>query len=157
MWESVPEGGPGEGWAELDENGWGALIGWAAGPKNLRRGPAANDSARTVTVTRTDKDGTVTESTEAFTARDRQIVEEGANSYLADAGVEKRPGGFRWFIRLPGQFSAWEELRAAITGAVYASEPQAVHPAEVAPIMKQAMQRLYAGQEYEHSRPRLPH
>jgi hypothetical protein len=29
MWESVPEGGSAEGWVELDENGWGALIGWA--------------------------------------------------------------------------------------------------------------------------------
>lgn len=86
MWESVSEGGPAEGWAELDESGWGALIGWAAGPENLRRGPAVDDSARTVTVTRTDRDGTVAETTEAFTARDRQIVDEEANSYLADAG-----------------------------------------------------------------------
>ena len=50
MWESVPEGGLAEGWVELDENGWGALIGWAAGPENLRRGPV-EDSSRTVTVT----------------------------------------------------------------------------------------------------------
>ena len=81
MWESVPEGGPVEGWAELDENGWGALIGRAAGAENLRRGPAVDDSARTLNVTRTDKDGTVIESTEAFTARDRQIVDEEVNSY----------------------------------------------------------------------------
>jgi hypothetical protein len=144
MWESVPEGGPGEGWAELDENGWGALIGWAAGPEKLRQGPAVDDSARKVTLTRTDKNGTVIETIEAFTAHDRQIVDGEVNSYLADAGVEKRPGGFRWFVRLPSQFSSWEELRAAITGAVYTSEPQVVHPAEIAPIMKQAMQRLYA-------------
>lgn len=57
------EGRPGEGWAELDENGWGALIEWAAGPENLRRGPL-DDSTRTVTVTRTDKDGSVTGSVE---------------------------------------------------------------------------------------------
>jgi hypothetical protein len=103
-----------------------------------------------VTVTRTGRDGTVTESTEAFTARDRQIVDEEVNSYLADAGVEQRPGGFRWFVRLPSQFSSCEEFRAAVTGAVYASEPRVVHPAEIAPIMKQAMQRLYARQEQEH-------
>ena len=144
MWESVPEGGPVEGWAELDENGWEALIGRAAGPENLRRGPAVDDSARTLNVTRTDKNGTVIETIEAFTAHDRQIVDEEVNSYLADAGVKQRPGGFRWFVRLPSQVSTWEELRAAITGAVYASEPQAVHPAQIAPIMKQAMQRLYA-------------
>jgi hypothetical protein len=27
MWESVAEGLPAQGWGELDENGWGALIG----------------------------------------------------------------------------------------------------------------------------------
>ena len=48
MWESVPEGLPAKGWAELDGNGWRALIGWAAGPENLRRRPRQDDSARTV-------------------------------------------------------------------------------------------------------------
>lgn len=66
----------------------------ATGLENLRRGPA-DDSTRTVTVTRTDNDGSVTESVEAFTAGDRRIVDEETNSYLADAGVEKRPGGLR--------------------------------------------------------------
>lgn len=145
MWESIPAGRPDEGWAELDENGWGALIGWAAGPENLRRGPA-DDSNRTVTVTRTGKDGSVTESAEAFTAGDRRTVDDDTNSYLADAGVEKRPGGFRWFVRLPGQFPTWEEFSGAVTGAVYAREPQPSHPAEIAPVMKQAVQRLYSSQ-----------
>ena len=104
MWDSVPEGLPATGWAELDENGWGALIGWAAGPENLRRGPRQDDSARTVAVTRTDRDGNVVKSVEAFTAEDRHIVEEEANAYLAEAGVEQRPPGFRWFVRLPAQF-----------------------------------------------------
>ncbi|KRE44564.1 hypothetical protein ASG92_12920 [Arthrobacter sp. Soil736] len=147
MWESVPAGGPDEGWSDLDENGWGALIGWAAGPENLRRGPLADDSTRTVAVTRQDKDGNVTKSGEPFTAEDRQIVVEAVNSYLADAGVEQRPGGFRWFVRLPGQFSTWEELRAAVTGAVYARERQLAHPRDIAPIMKQEVQRLYGNQE----------
>lgn len=115
MWESVPEGGPVEGWAEHDENGWEALIGPAAGPEKLRIVPAVDNSARTLNVTRTDKNGTVIKTTEAFTAHDRQIVDEEVNSYLADAGVKQRPGGFRWFVRLPSQFSTWEELRAAVT------------------------------------------
>ncbi|WP_374102506.1 DUF5956 family protein [Arthrobacter sp. ISL-65] len=38
--------GSAEGLAELDESGWGALIGWAAGPENLRRGPRQVDTAR---------------------------------------------------------------------------------------------------------------
>ncbi|MDQ0619163.1 DUF5956 family protein [Arthrobacter globiformis] len=152
MWASVPEGRPAKGWAELDENGWGALIGWAAGPENLRRGPLQDDSAGTVAVTRTDKDGNVVEWVEAFTAEDRQIVEEEANAYLAEAGAEQRPLGFRWFVRLPAQFLSWDEFSAAVTRSVYARAPQAVHPSEIAPVMKQAIQRLYAGQEEKHPR-----
>lgn len=146
MWESVPEGGPEDGWAELDENGWGALIGWAAGPENIRRGPLADDSTRTVIVTCIHKDGSITESVEPFTAQDRRTVDEDANSYLADAGVEQRPGGYRWFVRLPAQFSSWQEMSSTITAAVYAGDPKPTHPAAVAPVMKQAVQRLYGRQ-----------
>lgn len=88
-------------------------------------------------------DGHITESAETFTARDRQLVDTDANSYLADAGVEQRPGGFRWFVRLPGHFSTAEEMRAAVTRGVYARFPQPTHPAEIGPIMKQVVQRLY--------------
>ncbi|MGN7250176.1 MULTISPECIES: DUF5956 family protein [unclassified Arthrobacter] len=154
MWESVPEGLPAQGWGELDENGWGALIGWAAGPENLRRGPRQDDSARTVAVARTGTDGSVVESVEAFTAEDRRIVEEEANAYLTDAGVEQRPPGFRWFVRLPAQFFSWDEFSAAVTRSVYAQEPQPVHPSEIAPVMKRSIQRLYAGQQDGDSRPR---
>lgn len=146
MWESVPEGGPEVGWVELDENGWGALMGWAAGPENLRRGPVADDSIRTVTVTCLGRDGSVTESVEPFTAADRRMVDEDANSYLAAAGVGQRPGGFRWFVRLPAQFSTWEDMVSAVTAAVYTYEPRSSHPADVAPAMKQAVQRLYSNQ-----------
>lgn len=63
-------------------------------------------------------------------------------------GVERRPEGFGWFVRLPVQFSTSEELRAAVTGSVYAGDPQLAHQAEIAPVMKHAVQRLYAaGQE----------
>ena len=150
MWDSVPEGLPARGWAELDENGWGALIGWAAGPENLRRGPRQDDSARTVAVTRTDRDGNVVKSVEAFTAEDRHIVEEEANAYLAEAGVEQRPPGFRWFVRLPAQFLSWDEFSAAATRSVYARAPQPINPSEIAPIMKQAIQQLYGGQKDAH-------
>ena len=146
MWESVPEGGPEDGWAELDENGWGALIGWAAGPENLRRVPLVDDSTRTVEVRCIDRDGNVTEFLGPFTAEDHLGVDEDADSYLADAGVEPRPGGYCWFVRLPAQFSSWEEMRGAVTSAVYAVDPRTTHPADVAPVMKQAVQRLYSSE-----------
>jgi hypothetical protein len=39
---------PSASWPELSENGWGALMGWAAGEENLRRHPIS-DAGRTVT------------------------------------------------------------------------------------------------------------
>lgn len=143
-WESVLEDVPGAGWVELDENGWGALIGWVAGAENLRRSPV-DDSARTVAVSRTGPDGVVIEFDEAFTAQDRVIVDESVNSYLVDADAEERPGGFRWFVRLPEQFSSWEDFRGAVTRAVYAGDPKPVHPVDVRSAMERAIQSIYEG------------
>ena len=39
MWRDAQESGPSASWLDLPENGWGALIGWAAGLDNLRRRP----------------------------------------------------------------------------------------------------------------------
>lgn len=144
MWQSVPDHVPDAGWIELDENGWGALIGWVAGPGNLRRSPV-DDSARTVAASKTGPDGAVIEFEEAFTAQDRVIVDESANCYLADAGAAERPGGFRWFIRLPEQFAGREEFLAAITRAVYARDPKPVHPSDVRSAMEQVMPSIYEG------------
>jgi hypothetical protein len=37
MWTDVKEAEISASWVDLTENGWGALIGWAAGLDNLRR------------------------------------------------------------------------------------------------------------------------
>ncbi|WP_371261743.1 DUF5956 family protein [Arthrobacter sp. ov118] len=36
-WGDVQTAGPSASWAELPENGWGALMGWSAGHGNLGR------------------------------------------------------------------------------------------------------------------------
>lgn len=56
MWENVPKSAGTGDWAELDDNGWGALMGWSAGADNLRRTPV-DDTARTVRVTTTGPTG----------------------------------------------------------------------------------------------------
>ena len=94
MWDSVPEGLPARGWAELDENGWGALIGWAAGPENLRRGPRQDDSARTVAVTRTDRGGNVVKSVEAFTAEGPAHRRGGSQCLSGRGRCGAAPSGF---------------------------------------------------------------
>lgn len=144
MWETVPVSEPSPGWVELDDNGWGALIGWVAGAENLRRSPV-DDRARTVTGTRTYPDGSVEEFNVPFTAEDRAIVDESANSYLADAGVEERPGGFRWFLWLPEQFSSWKDFSSTVTRAVYAVDPKPVHPADIRSAMERVLRPLYDG------------
>lgn len=144
MWEAVPEREPGPGWVELDENGWGALVGWVAGAENLRRSPV-DDSARTVTGSRIGRDGSAVDFEVPFTAEDRAIVDESANSYLVDAGAEERPGGFRWFVRLPEQFSSWKDFSSTVTRAVYARDPKPVDPADVRTAMEQAIRPLYEG------------
>lgn len=141
MWDDVPEGVQGDRWAELDDNGWGALIGWYAGVQNLRRQPV-NDTARTILVTRTSVSGTA-QTEEPFSPADRALIDEEANSYLADAGVPPRPDGFTWFIHLPEQFPAWEDFRCAVTEAVYETAPEASHPSEIAPAMRVVVQSYY--------------
>jgi hypothetical protein len=141
MWESVPKGAGTEGWAELDDNGWGALMGWAAGAENLRRAPVDN-TARTVRVTTTGPTG-VRKTEEAFTAEDRLSVDEDANSYLADAGALQRPNGFTWYIRLPQRFATWEDFRRTVIREVHTQEPSAIHPAEIAPVMRRVIRGLY--------------
>jgi hypothetical protein len=141
MWESVPEGAGTEGWAELDDNGWGALMGWSAGAENLRRTPV-DDTARTVQVTTTGPTG-VSKAEAAFTAEDRLSVDEDANSYLADAGAPRRPNGFTWHIRLPQRFAAWEDFRQTVIKEVHTQAPIAIHPTEIAPVMRRVVRNLY--------------
>jgi hypothetical protein len=141
MWTKVADGVNDDGWVELDDNGWGALIGWAAGEQNLRRVPV-DDTARSILVSRTDARGTV-QAEEPFTPADRESIDADANSYLAEAGVPPRPGGFAWFIRLPQRFSSWEQFSRAVTGAVSTTAPDATHPSSIAPVMHDVVRGLY--------------
>ena len=50
MWSEVQEADLSASWAELSENGWGALMGRASGQDSLRRRPTS-DAGRTVTGT----------------------------------------------------------------------------------------------------------
>ena len=41
-WGDVQTAGPSASWAQPPENGWGAPIGWSAGPGNLGRRPSSD-------------------------------------------------------------------------------------------------------------------
>lgn len=88
------------GWAELEENGWGTLLAWAARPENTGRFPAT-DEGRTVRV-ECERGGVIAGPwLEAFTPEDRDGIEQDINFFITDAGVPARPRGFTWFLRVP--------------------------------------------------------
>lgn len=109
-WDEVQALGEPDGWAEVSENGWGALLAWAAGPENTRRHPTTDDGRTIRTIV--ERPGQPPEfSTEPFTEVDRDLIEEGVNTYLEDAGVPPRPPGYTWYIRVwPPSLTAAEFL-----------------------------------------------
>jgi len=98
-WNSHEFNAPQPGWVEVDETGWAAIKLWCAGSDNRARAPR-DDRGRVVLVICDSKDGR-TESFEPFTAEDLHVIEEGIDSYLADAGLPPLPHGYRWFLRIP--------------------------------------------------------
>ena len=93
MWSDVQESEPSASWLDLPENGWGALIGWAAGLDNLRRRPSS-DAGRTITGY-TERGGKQQPFEEPFTAADRQGIDDDIDRYLRDAGLPPRPRASR--------------------------------------------------------------
>lgn len=63
-----------------------------------------------------DRDGNVTEFLEPFTAEDRRMVDEDANSYLADAGVDSRASAQNVGSRLDCGGNTGCEYGTAATG-----------------------------------------
>lgn len=143
--EQVPETRPGPGWLLTTENGWGMLAAWVVGTSNVRRVPV-DDTGRTVHVGRHDRTGVVTAEEVAFTATDRQIVEESIEEFLQAAGVPVPPRGWSWWIRRPvgleddRQF--WSHLNHRADRQITSPAP---HPAEYVPAMHSALAPFYNG------------
>lgn len=127
------------GWVEVSENGWGALIAWAAGPENLRRTPRS-DEGRTVRASCTTG-GTTREWTEPFTAEDRRSVDDSINEFLLDAAIPAQPPGYVWFIRVPPHFSSADAFLGAVNAKMNAGDSRP--PAELARAACRAMDHFY--------------
>ena len=89
MWDSYPIGDRPLGWIELNENGWGAIAAWFAGPENVVREPMGERSDL-VRVTCETADGTSSCWTETITGEVVQDIEDGIDSYLRDSGLPAR-------------------------------------------------------------------
>lgn len=142
MWSDVQEGGPSASWVELPENGWGALLGWAAGSENLRRSPSS-DVGRTVTGYIEDANGR-TPFEEPFTAADRKVVDDDIDMYLGAAGVPPRPRGFVWMIRVPDGHASPEAFLADVDSTVLRAADSVTHPMQLLPVFADVLRNFYA-------------
>ena len=142
MWSDVQEAEPSASWVELPENGWGALMGWAAGTENLRR-HLSSDAGRTVTGY-TEHAGERQYFEEPFTAADRQGVDDDINAYLQDAGLPPRPSGFAWLIRVPDGHASPDAFLADVDSAILRATEGTVHPKQLRPIFEAVLRGFYA-------------
>ncbi|MGO4383431.1 DUF5956 family protein [Specibacter sp. RAF43] len=127
-------------WAVLDENGWGAMIGWAAGG-DLARRPLA-DEGRTVMVT-VERAGFSASSEEPFSRADRVLVDDSIDEYLAEAGIPARPRGWVWLIRVPDSCPSGKDFFDRINEELNTFKPAPVLPSEWLPVMLETVARLY--------------
>lgn len=141
MWNDVPEAEASDSWAELTENGWGALIGWAAGKENLGR-RRSSDAGRTVTGF-TERRGVKQFFEEPFTAADRQMVDDDIDEYLAEAGIPPRPRGYVWMIRVPEAYASPRDFMAAVDLEILKAAGSLVYPAELRPVFEAVLRTFY--------------
>jgi hypothetical protein len=142
MWSEIQEAEPSASWVELPENGWGALMGWAAGRENLRRHPSSD--ADKVVTGYTEQAGVRHHFEVPFTAADRQGVDDDIDSYLRDADVPPRPRGYVWLIRVPDGHASHEAFLADVDAAILRAADAVTHPKRLRPIFATVLRDFYA-------------
>jgi uncharacterized protein DUF5956 len=145
-WESLEFSEAPAGWIPATDNGWGALVVWAAGPGNFVRVPAAPRDRHTVVVTHYP-DGTEHRSPSLLTDAELESIDDDIDAYLADAGLPPRPRGYDWFIRRPPNTgSAEEEFWSAVWSATTAALPHdAMDPWKLKGPARDALTMMYRG------------
>ena len=122
---AAPEHSERPGSIILDQNGWHALVAYAAGPERCRLIPL--EPTRTVRVTTRRRVGDAwveTEHEEPYTQEDDDEVYGDMADYLAEAGVPPPPRNVRWILDLPEGLTEdefWGEVNEAVDPAVDAS------------------------------------
>ncbi|MFF2317376.1 DUF5956 family protein [Arthrobacter sp. NPDC058097] len=126
---------------ELPENGWGALMGWAAGKENVRRRPAS-DAGRTLTGY-TEHAGQQQRFEGPFTSADRQHVDDDIDTYLRGAGVPSRPRGYVWMIRVPDDHGSPETFLADVDAAIIRAANGSVDPKRLRSVFVEVLRDVY--------------
>ncbi|GAA3284794.1 DUF5956 family protein [Paenarthrobacter aurescens] len=99
-WECAELSEAPQDWILATENGWGALVIWAAGPSNVARVHRASPDRFGLIVHRLPG-GAEQRQPFRLTEADQASVDDDIDIYLAEAGIPPRPRGFDWFIRRP--------------------------------------------------------
>lgn len=143
-WGARLASAPPEGWIQATENGWGALVVWAAGPLHVLRVPAAPRNRETVVVT-SYSDGRETREPSRLTDADLESIDDDIDSYLAEAGLPPRPRGFDWYLHPSGAVPAGPDaFWAAVWEATIAGLPRdGLHPSRLRIAVAAAADRLY--------------
>ncbi|MBN3498842.1 hypothetical protein JYA52_15160 [Arthrobacter pascens] len=134
------------GWIPATENGWGALVVWAAGPGNVVRVPAAPRDRHTVVVTHYP-DGSEHREPSMLSDAELESIDDDIDAYLDDAGLPPRPRGYDWFIRRPQNTGPGDDaFWAAVWSATAASLPhEAMDPSKLKSPARDALARMYQG------------
>lgn len=133
-----------EGWIPVIENGWSALVLWAAGPGNFVRVRRMSREWFGSILHRLPGGG---EQREPFklTEADLASVDDDIDLYLAEAGIPPRPRGFDWFIRRPSNDDFDDEpFWANVWAATIEQLPvDGLRPSKMVGPAKDAMDHVY--------------
>lgn len=143
-WAAAVLAEPPAGWIPATENGWGALVVWAAGLGNFVRVPKAAGDRHGIMIHQSP-DGSERHEPFLLTGADLVSIDDDIDSYLADAGLPPRPRGYDWFIRRPAnanQDSFWGAAWAAATAAL---RPDDVRPSTLKGPAQEALTHMYQG------------
>ena len=144
-WASPEVAAAPAGWIPATENGWGALVVWAAGRGNFVRVPAAGHN-RSGTAVNRSPGGSERRAPFLLTEADLASIDDDIDTYLADAGLPPRPRGYDWFIRPPvnaeGEDAFWSAVWAGTTGDIPHDE---LHPSTMKGPAKELLARMYLG------------
>ena len=113
---------------EAPETGYGALVVWCAGPANSVRVRQRDISVHRVVIETTDAVGPVTRTERPRAQLDQDEIDADLNEYLAYAGIEPRPPGYRWFVKVPPELDPPELLWAEVNTALARLPAKANHP-----------------------------
>lgn len=122
LWPRFERGGPEDldrpGVDVLDQNGWQALVAYAAGPERCRTiPPEANRTVRVTTGRRVGDAWVETVHEEPLSQADDDDVYGAMADFLANAGVPPPPRDVRWVLDLPDgmtQNEFWDEVYASV-------------------------------------------